>query len=193
MRGDNLRNNKFLFLITLSYFGLGFVNIHFALLGIVCMMLPLILLFRDKRKTWCQNYCPRASLYSTCGRLTSKHSYKTPKFFISGNMKWIMLAYFGISLFFITVSTVKVAAGSMPPMNYLRFLLVIPINAQMPQLVEFYNIAPWITHLSYRFYSMMMTTTILGFILALIYRPRTWCTICPIATVSTAYIKGINK
>ena len=188
-----MRNNKYLFLITLSFFALGLVNIHFALLGLVCMVLPLFLLFRDKRKTWCQGYCPRASLFTTCGKLKSKDSYKTPMFFIRGNMKWIMLAYFGINLFIITMSTLKVAAGSMPPMNYMRFLLVIPFVGEMPQLIELGSISPWITHLSYRFYSMMMTTTFLGFILALIYRPRTWCTICPIATVSDVYINGINK
>ena len=81
----------------------------------------------------------------------------------------------------------------MPSMNYLRFLVAIPLYGGMPQLVEFSNIAPWITHLSYRIYSMMMTTAPLGFILALIYKPRTWCAICPIATVSDIYIKKINK
>jgi polyferredoxin len=108
-------------------------------------------------------------------------------------MKWIMLAYFGISLFIIIMSTIKVASGSIPSMNYLRFLLMIPLTGEMPQLIEFTNIIPWVTHLSYRFYSMMMTTTFLGFLLALIYKPRTWCTICPIATVSEAYINKSNK
>ena len=188
-----MRNNKYLFLITLSFFALGFINIHFSLLGFICMALPFILLFRDKRKTWCQGYCPRASLYTTCGKLTPKHSHKTPIFFIKGNMKWIMLSYFGVSLLFILMSTLKVASGSMSSMNYLRFLLVISFGKEMPQLVNFSNIAPWITHLSYRFYSMMMTTTFLGFILGLIYKPRTWCTICPIATVSDVYLKQNKK
>ena len=188
-----MRNNKYLFLITLSFFALGFINIHFSLLGIVCMVLPLILLFRDKRKTWCQGYCPRANLYKKCGKLTEDHSLKTPMFFIKGNMKWIMLAYFGISLFIMIMSTVKVANGSLPSMSYLRFLLFIPIKGEMPQIFELINISPWITHLSYRFYSMMMTTTVLGFLLALIYKPRTWCTICPIATVSEIYINGTSK
>lgn len=157
------------------------------------MVLPLILLVRDKRKTWCQGYCPRASLFIKCGKVTSKYSYKVPIYFIKGNMKWIVLIYFGISLFIIVMSTVKVAQGSMVPMNYLRFLLAIPLPKEMPQLLQFNNVAPWITHLSYRFYSMMMTTTFLGFILALIYKPRTWCTICPIATISDTYIKEIKK
>lgn len=187
-----MRNHKYLFVLTVFYFALGFANIHFALLGIVCMVLPLILLFRNKRKTWCQGYCPRAGLYATCGKMTSKFSFKTPLFFTKGSMKWIMLAYFTISLFMIVMTTVKVSTGIRPPMEYLRFLIVIPFSGEMPQLFEFANIAPWITHLSYRFYSMMMTTATLGFVLALVYKPRTWCTICPIATVSDAYVKGLR-
>ncbi len=188
-----MKNSRFLFLFTLTYFALGFVNIHFALLGLVCMALPLILLLKNKKKTWCQGYCPRASLYTNCGKLKGKSSRKTPMFFINGHMKWIMLAYFAISLFFIIGSTLKVASGSMMPMNYLRFLLVIPIRGEMPQLIELSVIAPWLTHFSYRFYSMMMTTTTLGLILAFIYKPRTWCTVCPIATVSDIYIKSCKS
>lgn len=187
-----MRNHKYLFLITLAFFALGFVNIHFALLGILCMTIPLVLLFRDKRKTWCQGYCPRASLYTTCGKM-KKTSRNTPKFFIQGNMKWIMLTYFAVSLAIITMSTIKVAGGGVPPMTYLRFLIFIPIRGEMPQLFDLSNIAPWLTHLSYRFYSMMMTTTFLGLLLAALYKPRTWCTVCPISTISDAYIKGTKK
>lgn len=185
-----MKNNKYLFLITIFYFVLGFINIHFSLLGIFCMSLPIILLLKDNKKTWCQGYCPRASLYTKSGKLTKKYSGKTPLFFIKGNMKWIMLSYFAISLFIITVSTIKVASGSMPPMNIIRFLLLFPIKGEMPQLIELNNVFLWITHLSYRFYSMMMTTTVLGLILSLIYKPRTWCTICPISTVSDSYLKS---
>ncbi|WMJ22559.1 hypothetical protein RBG61_11240 [Paludicola sp. MB14-C6] len=188
-----MKNHKLLFIFTLLYFGLGFLNIHFALLGLICMALPLILLFKDKKKTWCQGYCPRASLYTKCGKTTSKFSRKTPSFFIKGNMKWIMLGYFIVSLSIIIISTVKVYSGANQPMTYLRFLIAIPIKGEMPQLFHMDYFAPWITHLSYRFYSMMMTTTTLGLVLALFYKPRTWCTICPIATISDSYIKSTKK
>lgn len=167
------------------------LNIHFALLGLICMTLPIILLIKDKKKTWCQGYCPRACLYSTCGKATSKFSLKTPVFFTKGAMKWIMLSYFGISLFFIIFSTIMVAIGKKPAMDYLRFLLIFPLKG-LPQLFYIQSHAG-LLHLSYRFYSMMLTTTALGFILALIFKPRTWCVICPIATISDLYIKQAKK
>lgn len=187
-----MKNNKFLFLITLSYFTLGFINIHLALLGLICMALPIILLIRYKRKTWCQGYCPRANLYTKTGKMTAKYSRRTPRFFTKGNMKWIMLSYFVIALVLIIASTVKVAMG-VSAMHELRFLIIFPLPIKMPQLLNISNVLPWMTHLSYRFYSMMMTTTILGLILSLIYKPRTWCTICPIATVSEIYINSNKK
>ena len=129
-----MRNHKYLFIITVSFFLLGFVNIHFSLLGIICMTLPIILLLRDRKKTWCQGYCPRASLYSTFGKTKKWSGLKTPQFFIKGNMKWIMLTYFGISLTVILMSTLGVARGIRLPMEYLRFLIFIPLPLEMPQL-----------------------------------------------------------
>lgn len=184
-----MRNHKLLYLFTISFFVLGLVNIHFSILGIVCMTLPIVLLLKNRKKTWCQGYCPRASLYTTLGKTKKWPGFKTPRFFIKGKMKWIMLAYFGISLTFILISTLGVARGIKLPMNHLRFLILIPIPFKMPQLYDILTLAPWLTHLSYRFYSMMMTTTVIGLILAMVYRPRTWCTICPIATVSDVILK----
>ncbi len=182
-----MKNNKYLFVITLSYFLLGFVNIHFALLGFICMGIPLFILFKNKKKTWCQGYCPRASLYSTCGKATSNWSGKTPKFFISGPMKWIMLAYFLFGMVIMTISTIGVANGK-PAYEAVKFLIFIPVG-RMPQLVTVNSIS-WLINLSYSFYSFMLTATVLGFIMALVYKPRTWCTICPIATISSVYING---
>lgn len=189
----NFKNNKYLFILNLLYFGLGFVNIHFALLGLIYMILPLYLLVKTERKTYCQGYCPRANLYTKTGNLTKKVSGKTPLYLIRGNMKWIMLTYFGISLLLIIMSTIRVAAGFMAPLEELRYLVVLRVPFTMPQFIEINTFLPWVTHMSYRFYSMMMTTTTLGLVLALVYKPRTWCTICPISTISDVYVKGIQQ
>ena len=86
-----------------------------------------------------------------------------------------------------------VARGMRLPMEYLRFLILIPIPFKMPQLFDIMNIVPWLTHFFYRFYSMMMITTVLGLILAMVHKPRTWCTICPIATASDVLLKKGDK
>lgn len=180
---------KYLFFITLTYFALGFVNILFAWIGLICMAIPMIMLFSLKKKVWCQKFCPRASLYSNFGKVLNLKN-KTPRFFVHGGMKWIILTYFLISLFIITMSTIMVAKGK-PPMEILKFLLIFPLP-ELPQLINI-EAPNWIVHFGYRMYSMMLTTTVLGLVFGIIYKPRTWCTVCPIATVSDLYIKGKKK
>lgn len=188
-----MKNHKYLFLFTLAFFGLAFINIHFAILGIICMTIPIVLLVRDGKKTWCSGYCPRASLFSTIGEKRGKKGRKIPVSFIKGKVKNYVLGYFGIALFIATMSTFRVARGMMPAVLYPRFLIFIPLNVDFPQLFELSMVAPWVTHLSFRLFSMMMTTTVFGLILAYLYKPRTWCTICPISTISGIYIMNGKK
>lgn len=178
---------KYLFAITLIYFALGLVNIHFAILGLLCLSIPLIILFTTNKKTWCKSYCPRADLFSTINKpFNIKNKRNTPKYFITGNLKWIVLIYFAFNLFIITMSTIMVSRGK-PPLDSIRFLIFFKLP-DIPQLFSF-DSPDWVLHFSYRMYSMMFTTTIIGIILALVYKPRTWCVICPISTVSNAYLK----
>lgn len=170
-----------LFIITLLYFSLGFVSILFALTAILCMSIPFILLAKHRRKVWCHHYCPRASLTTIAG--TPKERWKSvPKMFTDGYLRRLLLWYFGLNLLFITGSTVQIAIGSMDSMPYIRLFIAIPLWS-LPQLVEI--AAPdWLVHLSYRFYSMMLSSTILGLVFARIWRPRAWCAVCPVGTLS---------
>lgn len=184
---------RYFFVFTILYFLLGIININFAWFGLVCMGFPIYYLLKDSKKTWCQGICPRASLYNACGKATGKISNSTPKFFVKGPMRWVMLAYFIIGISIIIFSTVMVSAGNMIPVQHVRFLMMFKLPISFPQIINFQNIAPWVTHFSYGFYSMMFTTTVLGLVLSIIYKPRTWCVICPISTVSDIYLKSKNS
>ena len=169
-----------MFVITLLYFALGFVSILFGLLAVACMAIPFILLARYKKKVWCSTYCPRASLLMKTG--TTKKARRIPLQFSNGTLKKAMLWYFGLNLLFITGSTIQVAMGNMASMEYIRLFIAIPL-VPLPQLVAV-EAPSAILHLSYRLYSMMLSSTILGIALSQIYRPRIWCAICPVGTLS---------
>lgn len=156
------------------------------------MMTPIILLFKDKKKTWCQNYCPRSHLFTKVGKVTGKHSRKTPMYFIKGNFKWIMLTYFMINFTVILVTTLLVAFGKAPSTS-VKFLMFFKLPFTMPQLLKFSSLPSWGVNFAFSMYSMMLTTTIIGLGMALIYRPRTWCTICPISTISEVYLNSVRK
>jgi hypothetical protein len=175
-----------LFLITLLYFGLGFISILFGLLAFVCMGIPFILLARHRKKLWCSSYCPRASLLMKTG--TRKKTRTIPRQFSDGKLRTVMLWYFGLNLLFITGSTIQVAMGNMASMEYIRLFIAIPL-VSLPQLITV-EAPSAVMHLSYRLYSMMLSSTILGIVLSRIYRPRIWCAICPVGTLSNALLKG---
>lgn len=184
---------NYFYIITISFFTLGFFNIIFAWLGFICMILPFILLARDKKKTWCQNYCPRASLFQKLFKGRSLSGKTGPDWLIRGKAKWVMLGYFSINLFVLTMSTVMVFKGRREALENIRFLLVFQFPWDIPQLLNLGTMPNWIAHLSFRIYSMMFTTTVLGLILSWIFKPRTWCTICPINTISDISLKKINR
>lgn len=180
---------KYLFLATVMFFTLGFFNILFAWLGFVCLAFPFILLAKNKRKTWCQNYCPRANLFGAVFRNRSLTGKAGPNWLIRGRAKWVVLVYFAFNLFVLIMSTFMVFMGRRAPIDKIRFLIAFKIPWDIPQILNFGVFPAWAVHLSFRMYSMMFTTTVLGLILAWIFRPRTWCTICPVNTISDMVLK----
>lgn len=173
----------YLWVITVLFFALGFVNIGLSLVGLICMILPFVLYWKSGEKLWCKRFCPRASLFL---RILSRVSLKRPlpKGFTKQKVKKGVLIYFGFNLFFATMSTIMVSLGRVAPIDYVRFLIVFPIPFDLPQLFHL-ALPSWLLHASFRIHSMMLTSTTIGLILGFLYVPRTWCVICPIQTLTT--------
>ena len=50
-------------------------------------------------------------------------------------------------------------------------------------------VADWIAQFSFGFYSIMLTSTIIGLAVMAIFKPRTWCAFCPMGTMTQAICK----
>lgn len=187
------RWDRYLYLVTLLFFTLGFFNIMFAFLGLICLILPFIFLVKDKKKTWCQRYCPRSNLFTRLFKGRSLTGQFGLDWLIKGNGKWIMLVYFGFNLFVITMSTIRVSRDLMEPLERIRFLIAFILPWRIPQLFNYGQIPDWVLHLSFRIYSMMFTTTVLGLVLGWLFYPRTWCQVCPINTLSDITLNQMNN
>ena len=179
-----------LFLITLVYFALGFVNILTAYLALACMALPFIILARQRKKSWCQGICPRADFLSRLKPVSAGRA--APRVLTGEKVKRGVLTYFCMNLFFIVMSTFMVASGRMAPIDRVRFLIAFQLPWELPQLVTFAGVSGAVIHLAFRFYSLMLTSTVAGVVLALLYRPRTWCMVCPINTLSDAALGRVR-
>ncbi len=177
----NIQNR--LFIITILFFVVGMIHISFSLIGILCFTIPFIQYNHYKDKVWCKYVCPRAGYFN---RVISKINIglKPPKWFNKVGFKNAVLIYFGINLFFVTMSTIMVSIGRISPIDQIRFLIMFPWPVELPQLLNF-EVPLNLLHFSYRIYSMMLTSVIIGSLLGIVYRPRTWCTICPVNTLTT--------
>ncbi len=177
----NIQNQLFFF--TIIFFGLGMIHISLALVGLLCFTIPFIQYFIHKDKIWCKYVCPRAGFFN---RVIAKINLgiKPPRFLTTASTKDIVVTYFAINLFFVAMSTIMVGVGRIAPLEEIRFMIYFTVPIRLPQMLSV-EIAPVLVHLSYRVYSMIFTSVIVGSVLGIVYRPRTWCAICPVNTLTT--------
>ena len=173
-----------LFFVTIIFFILGFIHISLALLGAACFIIPFIQYIKYKDKVWCKRYCPRAGIFN---RIISKVNLgrPIPKWLTDKKVRKGVVVYFAINLFMATMSTLMVSMSRIDPIEQVRFLIVFGLSGPMPQMLD-WTLPSNLIHFSYRIYSMMFTSTVIGSVLGILYRPRTWCGICPINTLTTS-------
>lgn len=177
----NYKSN--LYMVTVLFFILGLFNMFFAWLGLACFTLPFIFLFKDRNKTWCKSYCPRASLLTKLtGRVSQ--SKPVPKWLLTKKFKHYVLIYFGFNLFFAAMSSMMVVMSRIAPIDKIRLFMFFQLPWEVPQILTISGISPWLIHGSFRIYSIMLSSTLIGLLLGYLYKPRTWCAICPVGTLS---------
>ncbi len=166
-------------LFVFIFFILGFINISFSLLGLICFTLPFIIQKKTFKNLWCKIYCPRKSFLNV---MLSKNSLriKKPKWFNLEKVKNFMLTYLTLNVIFATSSTLMVLSGKAPsafPFDHIRFMMVVELFP-LPQLINL-NLPDALIHFSYRIYSIMFSSTILGLSIGFLFGPTFWCVVCP--------------
>ena len=98
--GGNMKKQwyDYLWILSLTYLILGFFNIMFAWLGLICFFVPLLISLIKGTKGYCNRYCGRGQLFGLLGG-TFGLSRKTdiPKWMKS---KWFR---YGFLIFFFTM------------------------------------------------------------------------------------------
>ena len=51
------------------------------------------------------------------------------------------------------------------------------------------TVTDWIAQFSFGFYSLMLTSTIIGLVVNTLFKPRTWCSFCPMGTMTQMICK----
>jgi len=180
--------NDYLWIWTIVYFALGFFNILFAWLGMIDFILPLLIAIFQGKKTFCSKYCGRGRLFLLLGKeLKCSRNKPTPKWLTSNWFRYGFLAFFLFMFGNMVFQTWLVASGA----SSLREVLTLFWTFKVPWDWTYTatNIPAWVAQYSFGFYSLMLTSTLIGLIVMVLYKPRSWCAFCPMGTMTQGICK----
>lgn len=172
----------YLWIVSPIYLILGFFNILFALLGLIFFSLPLIFAIFKGNKQYCNRYCDRGQFLSILGTKLKLSRYKdTPSWMKSKAFRYGFLIFFLImftNMLYVTY-LVMIDVKDVGGFIKLFWTFKIPFNFAISS-----GVTPWQNQFALGFYSIMLTSTLIGFIVMLLYKPRTWCSFCPMGTMT---------
>lgn len=109
----NRRWYDYLWIASAVYLLLGFINILFAWLGLLCFFIPLLMAAFGREKAYCNRYCGRGQLFSLLGgRFGLSRNRDIPKWMRSKGFRYGFLIFFLVMFLNMLLSTYLVLAGS---------------------------------------------------------------------------------
>lgn len=181
----------YLWIATLTYLILGLFNILFAWLGLICFFLPIIMSIVIGNKTYCHKYCGRSKLFSLIGdklKLSSKQ--EMPKFLSSNWFRYGFLIFFMTMFANMIFTTILVFTEAKTLSEIITLFWTFKLFWGFAYSGETLQ---WISQFAFGFYSIMLTSTLIGIIMMLFFKPRSWCVICPMGTMTQLICKAKNR
>lgn len=176
----------FLWIAELLYWILGVFNILFAWIGVLFFAIPLLVAAIGGSKLYCNRFCGRGQLLGLLGdRLKLSRNAPPPKFLRSRWFRYGFLTFFMAMFGLMLYSTFQVFAGA-PLRETVTLLWVFKLPWQW---AEVGLAAPWIAQFAFGFFGVMMTSTVLGLVTMVLFRPRSWCVYCPMGTMTQGICK----
>lgn len=178
----------YMWIISVTYLTLGFFNILFGWLGVLCFLIPLIISLTGHGKTYCNTYCGRGQMLDLMGnKLKLSKNRDIPKFLRSKWFRYGFLTFFMAMFVVMLFNTYLVFNGT----NNLKEVVKLIWTFKVPWAwTNTSMVTPWVAQFAFGFYSMMLTSTILGIITMLLYKPKSWCVYCPMGTMTQLISKA---
>lgn len=177
---------EYLWMMSVIYLILGLFNMLFAWLGVICFITPLLLSMIQGKKTYCNYYCARGQLFERLGGTWGLSRKKNPpRFLRSAWFRYGFLVFFMMMFGWMIYSTYLVFAG-----GSLRQAVTLLWIFQLPwQWSNTSSVSPWIAQFAFGFYGVMLTSTVLGLLTMMLFKPRSWCVYCPMGTMTQGICK----
>ena len=179
----------YMWIVSLTYLVLGFFNILFAWLGLFCFFIPLIIAIAKGSKAYCNRYCGRGQLFSLIGgRFGLSRQRDVPAWMKSKAFRYGFLIFFFIMFFQMLCSTALVFAGT----HSLSQAVTLLWTFRLPWHWAYHGtlFSQGVAQFAFGFYSVMLTSTVLGFATMILYKPRSWCVYCPMGTMTQLICKA---
>jgi hypothetical protein len=175
--------SEYMWIVSVTYLTLGFFNIMFAWFGLLCFFIPLIMSIVQGKKSYCNKFCGRGQLFTVLGKKLKLFRNKdVPKWMKTRVFRYSFLAFF-LTMFCLMIrNTYLVFAGT----QSLREAVTLLWAFQLPWHFAYHGTAfsPWTAQFAFGFYGVMLTSSVLGMITMVIYKPRSWCVYCPMGTMT---------
>lgn len=184
----------YLWIFSTLYLILGFFNILFAWLGLICFFTPLGISIIKGNKAYCNKYCGRGQLFSLLGgRFGLSRKKDVPRWMKSPYFRYGFLIFF-LTMFGIMIwNTYLVFAG----IESLKQIVTLLWTFKVPWQWAYHGtfISTGTAQFAFGFYSVMLTSTLLGLVTMILFKPRSWCVYCPMGTMTQMIckIKAHNK
>lgn len=173
----------YLWVWSIVFFALGFFNILFAWLGMIDFLLPLAFAAFGGNKFFCNSLCGRGQLFTVLGKRLKLSRYRSaPKWMASKWFRWGFLAFFLSMFASMIVQTYLVAAGAASLREAIKLFWTFRVPWDWAYAAG--TVPEWVAQFSFGFYSLMLTSLLLGLIVMALYKPRTWCSFCPMGTMT---------
>ncbi len=186
-----MKNKKwydYLWIAEILYYILGFFNILFAWIGMIFFVTPLLISIITGNKTYCHKYCGRGQLFALVGSKFSRNK-PLPKFVLTPYFRYGFLTFFMAMFLNMIFTTYLVFAGSVNLSETLTLLWTFNVPWGFANSTV---VAPWIAQYAFGFYSVMLTSTIIGMATMLLYKPKGFCVYCPMGTMTQGICKLKN-
>ena len=170
----------YLWIWTILYFALGFFNILFAWLGMIDFLVPLFIAIFGGNKAFCNRYCGRGQLLWKCGSCSRKAP--APRWLSSKGFRYGFLVFFLTMFGSMVFNTWLVAAGAESLREAIKLLWMFRVPWGWTYTAG--TVPDWVAQFAFGFYSIMLTSTIIGLAVNVLFKPRTWCSFCPMGTMT---------
>ena len=148
--------------------------------------------FAGGDKGYCNRFCGRGQLFSLLGgRFGLSRRADIPRWMKSKAFRYGFLGFFLLMFFQMLWSTYLVFAGA----QELRQAVTLLWTFRLPWHWAYYGtlFSPGVAQFAFGFYSVMLTSTVLGLVTMVLFKPRSWCVYCPMGTMTQLICRGKHR